>query len=176
MDNFHQGDYSEPMRCSIAYYLSPGIPDCPRDRLLQFRIQEGMVEHGKSSDEGNRLENCQRCFPLPCCFSSRPDYFSCSVLPYGNIPVSLGIPDFPDDRFCREHSPRVRECRCRASRCRSVRKMESGVMRGFSQNGHGTPPSGSTSLSGVYRECPVSCKVREVSGAGHCVTPRFRAA
>jgi len=157
MDNFHREDYSEPMRCSIAYYLSPGIPDGPLDRLLQFRIQEGMVEHGESSNQGDRLENCQRSFPLPGCFSSRPDYISRSVLPYGNIPVSLGIPDFPYDRFCREHNPQVTKCPCRVSRCRSVQKRIRGDEE-FSPRLHGTRPSGSTSLSGGYREGPVSCQ------------------
>jgi hypothetical protein len=122
------------MGCSLACYFTPSIPDGPLDQPLQSLVVKSMIEHGESSNKGNRLENCQRCFPLPDWFGSRPYYFSRSVLPYGNIPVTLGIPDFPDDRFCRKHGTRVRECRCRVSRCRSVQNIESGVMGGFFRN------------------------------------------
>jgi hypothetical protein len=60
--NIHRCDYSE-LRGSFAWDLSSCIPDGFFYGLLQFRIEEGMVEHGESSDKGDRLENCQRRFP-----------------------------------------------------------------------------------------------------------------
>jgi hypothetical protein len=175
MDNFHQRDYSASVGCSLAFDLSSSIPDGFFYGILQFRIEEGMIEHRESTDEGNRLEYGKRRFPLPGWFGTRSDHLSRSILPDGNIPVSLGIPDFPYDGLCREHSPQVRTCRCRASRCRSVQKRGSeDFTDGAWFRAIGWTRYPAEELTGVASSYTWYCPVQD-RHARH-ITPRCRAA
>jgi hypothetical protein len=84
----------------IPRYLSPGASDYFFDSLLEFAVGQGIIEHRETADKGKRFENGTRWQTVNLRYLSRLKNPGCPVIPYREIPVSLGIPDLLNNILC----------------------------------------------------------------------------
>jgi len=80
-----------------------GIAYRPLDSVPELRVIESIIEHGEPGHERYGFEDRPWRIASPERCLARLDHLRTAIVPYRKIPVSLCIPDLPDNILSGEH-------------------------------------------------------------------------